>query len=126
LKRARDASPAEALWLPCRGSRTPDPYFPAAWFLKAREAVDERGLAGSVGADQTENLVPRQPEVDVSDGQKAAKSDRHVIGDQIGGIIWGSPFRAPRELAQQCSSKRHAIRAPAVSFPPGPFSLPHR
>jgi hypothetical protein len=61
----------------------PRSIFPRAWFLKAREAVDECRLAGSVGADQTENFVPREPEIDVSDGQKAAKSDRLVIGEQM-------------------------------------------
>ena len=50
--------------------------------IEAREAVEERGLARSVGTDEPRNLARRHVERDAVERHDAAEADRHVAHAQ--------------------------------------------
>jgi hypothetical protein len=50
----------------------------AVALVQPRQAVEERGLAGAVGADQPGDLPGLDAEGDAVEGDDAAETDRHV------------------------------------------------
>ncbi len=53
--------------------------------VEARQAVEERGLAGAVRADQTADFTARDVEIDVVERDDAAESDRQASDRKQGG-----------------------------------------
>src|SRR5262249_27819856 len=52
---------------------------------EARDDVEQRGLAGSIGSDEAEQLTPWHAERDGVDGHDAAEGARHIVhNEQVG------------------------------------------
>ncbi len=60
--------------------------------VEAGEAVEEGGLAGAVGADETDDLAAVDGEVDVADGGESAESHGDAAGVEDGGGGRGGGF----------------------------------
>jgi hypothetical protein len=58
--------------------------------VEAGDAVEHRGLAGAVGADQRGDLVGVGFEGEIRDGGKAAETHRHVLDREHRGLVRGS------------------------------------
>ena len=64
--------------------------------VEAGDAVEQRRLARPVGADDADDLVLVDPQVDVAQRLHAAEADRHVVGLQHGGALAGGGLRHGR------------------------------
>ncbi len=112
LKRPRQPEPAEAI-------RPPPCYFrslqcdsPGVRGVEAGDDVDEGGLAGPVGADEPDDLVPGDLEGHVVEGNQPRKGPRHpcgpqdVCGPQAVGLLGQLDFSVCRPEMWRCASPR--------------------
>src|SRR4029450_2182950 len=71
--------------------------------VEAGDAVEDRGLAGAVGADDGGDLLRPADEGDVVDGNEGAEAHGEVLGlDQGGGCVQPVPPDLTRSEATGC------------------------
>ena len=78
LERAGDAQVGDQMPRRRQNRYALEPDFALARLIQAAEAIEQRGLAGAIGADQSEDLSLLDIEGYVVEGNHAAKADRHA------------------------------------------------
>ena len=79
LEGARDAARADFIWRQARDVPAAEADAPAVGGERARDEIEERRLAGPVGAHDAEELALLEREADVVDGADAAERFRHPL-----------------------------------------------
>jgi len=84
LESARNAQPCDAVRLVARDVARVERDAPCAWAIDAADAVQDRGLAGAVRADQREQLAGPRLERHAVQHLQAAEGERHGLDAQTG------------------------------------------
>ena len=119
-----------------RSARRRADTLPLAERTKPREGVDERRLAGAVGADQADDLAWRDRQRDVVDGRDAAEADCQVahLEGPCGDALRHARLALDRErrgIARRCAEERCAGGSGSavprgLGLPPGHLLLVDR
>src|SRR6516225_8135975 len=101
LKRSRHAGPAEIAGLPTGRVPTVEQHATAARTLKAGETIHQRCLAGTIGPDQPEHLVPPDGQTDLGKRCQSFEVDVQFFNRQLCGRRIVRPFHSsfPRRPA---------------------------
>src|SRR5690606_10809538 len=121
LEAASDAEPDAAEVAPCGDVGTVEVHPPARRCRESADDVDERGLAGSVRADQEPQLAPPDSQLDVMEGAEALELGAHVAPPAAATLASRSVPASRTSVAwrRRSAATRRPSAAAMPMIPPG-------